>query len=104
MNTKNLKEFFIEDTIVGDIVIIEVWRVREKKRSKNILINKVFKIYDKDGYTNLRDGKGTKSSIILKIKSGDEINLLDVSDPNWYLIQTKSGKKGYIHKSRIISE
>ena len=63
------------------------------------------KIYDKDGYTNLREDNNTNSSIIEKITSGEYIEVLEnPEEEDWYLIQTKDGKKGYVHKSRIVSE
>jgi len=78
--------------------IDEILKLVTKKYDSN-------KIYDKDGYTNLREGKGSSFSIIGKINSGEHIDVLDNPDEeNWYLVQTKEGKKGYIHKSRIVSE
>lgn len=60
-------------------------------------------INDPDGYTNLRKEKNTQSEILQKIKSGERIEVLDNSG-NWFLIKTKEGKQGYVHKSRIKSE
>lgn len=60
-------------------------------------------IQDPDGYTNLRKGKNTASEILQKIKTGEEINVLDKSNDWWY-IQTKSGNKGYVYKTKIKSE
>lgn len=63
------------------------------------------KIFDKDGYTNLRVGKSSNSSVLAKINSGEHIDVLDNPDEeDWYLVKTKEGKKGYVHKSRIKSE
>ncbi len=59
-------------------------------------------IQDPDGYTNLRKEKNTSSEILQKIKSGDHIEVLDNSG-DWFLIKTKEGKQGYVHKSRIKS-
>lgn len=60
-------------------------------------------IHDPDGYTNLRKDKTTTSEVLQKIKSGEYVEVLD-SVGDWYLIKTKEGKKGYVHKSRIKSE
>ncbi|WP_313377128.1 SH3 domain-containing protein [Chishuiella sp.] len=62
--------------------------------------NTNFIIYDEDGYTNLREGKSTSSKIIQKINSGEEIQVLD-NTGDWWLIETKTGKKGFVHKSRV---
>lgn len=100
----------------GDIIMYEdskskfseILELVSRKYNRN-------KILDKDGYTNLRDGSYKSANVIEKIKSGEHIFILDNPERvletkedeegfNWYLIQTKDGKKGYIHKSRIVSE
>ena len=57
-------------------------------------------IEDPDGYSNIREDKSTSSKILGKVKSGEKIDVLDDTS-NWYLIKTKEGLKGYVHKSRI---
>lgn len=64
--------------------------------------NITYTIYDPDGFTNLRKEKNSSSEILQKIKTGSEIEVLDNSS-DWWLIQTKEGKEGYVHKSRIKS-
>lgn len=61
------------------------------------------KIIDPDGYTNLRKEKNSTSAIIEKVKSGEKIEVLDDSG-NWWLVQTKTGNKGYVFKTKIKSE
>ncbi|MCV9926103.1 SH3 domain-containing protein [Flavobacterium sp. LS1R49] len=63
----------------------------------------VYKIQDLDGYTNLRKEKNSSSAIIEKVKSGEEIEILDDSG-DWWFVSTKSGNKGYVYKSKIKSE
>lgn len=60
-------------------------------------------IVDPDGYTNLRKDKNTTSQILQKINTGEKIEVLDQSG-DWWLVVSKEGKKGYVHKSRIKSE
>lgn len=60
------------------------------------------KINDPDGYTNLRKDKNTSSEVLQKIKSGEYIEVLDNSG-DWFLVKTKDGKQGYVHKSRVKS-
>ncbi|AZB25458.1 SH3 domain-containing protein [Chryseobacterium bernardetii] len=57
-------------------------------------------IQDSDGYTNLRKDKTPTSEILQKVKSGEHIEVLD-NTGDWFLVKTKEGKEGYIHKSRI---
>lgn len=58
------------------------------------------KIQDPDGYTNLRKDKNTSSEVLQKVKSGDNIEVLD-NTGDWFFVKTNEGKEGYIHKSRI---
>jgi hypothetical protein len=60
-------------------------------------------IVDPDGFTNLRKDKNTTAQILQKIKTGEQVEVLD-QNGDWWLVVSKEGKKGYIHKSRIKSE
>ncbi|SFI49894.1 SH3 domain-containing protein [Halpernia frigidisoli] len=62
--------------------------------------NTTFTIQDPDGFTNLRKEKNSTSEILQKIKSGEHIDVLDNSG-DWFLVKTKEGNQGYVHKSRI---
>ncbi|MBF4491719.1 SH3 domain-containing protein [Flavobacterium sp. MR2016-29] len=84
-------------------MIDDILKFIEEKYNKN-------KIYDKDGYTNLREDANVNSKVISKIASGKHIMVLDNIEKNviesqkgWCYIQTEEGLKGYIHKSRIAS-
>lgn len=95
----NLKETNIEEKLVP----IPDEADRDKKCTTKINISKKYFIRDPDGYTNLRKDKSNTSDIVEKIKSGEKIEVLDDSG-NWWLIQTKSSKKGYVYKTKIKSE
>ena len=74
---------------------------RDKKcRIEKVLGDKNYFINDPDGYTNLRKDKTTTSEILQKINSGKQVEVLD-STGDWFLIKTKEGKEGYVHRSRI---
>ncbi|WP_313000403.1 SH3 domain-containing protein [Chryseobacterium gleum] len=60
-------------------------------------------IIDPDGFTNLRKDKNTTSQILQKINTGEQVEVLD-QNGDWWLVVSKEGKKGYVHKSRIKSE
>lgn len=62
--------------------------------------NKIFIIQDPDGYTNLRKNKTSSSEVLQKIKTGEQVDVLN-QNGDWWLVTSKEGKKGYIHKSRI---
>jgi len=63
-----------------------------------------YKIFDKDGYTNLRDDAMNSAYILGEIKSGTHVNIIDNKDQKWLYIETSNGRKGYVHRSRIVSE
>lgn len=65
--------------------------------------NTNFIIQDSDGFTNLRKEKNSSSQILEKINTGEEVEVLD-QNGDWWLVVSKAGKKGYVHKSRIKSE
>ncbi|WP_123873438.1 SH3 domain-containing protein [Chryseobacterium piscium] len=81
----------------------------ENERSKKCRTEQVsdtvkkYYIQDPDGYTNLRKEKNTTSEVLQKINSGENIDVLDNSG-DWFLVKTKSGKEGYVHKSHVKSE
>ncbi|OWP83052.1 hypothetical protein BWK59_12595 [Flavobacterium davisii] len=97
-----------------------VFYVDEKSKFSEILSMIVMKfknnqIFDKDGYTNLREGRGVETKVLEKIKTGEHIIVLDNPERvfqntededgnSWYLIETKNGTKGFVHKSRIVSK
>jgi len=72
---------------------------------KQYLINggsDTYSIHDEDGFTNLRKDKNASSEILQKIPSGQQIEVLDDSG-DWFLIKTKEGKQGFVHRSRVKS-
>ncbi|MGU3373826.1 SH3 domain-containing protein [Chryseobacterium sp. M5A1_1a] len=85
------------------IVPIPEENVRDKKCRVEKNQNTNYYIQDADGYTNLRKDKNSSSQIIQKIKTGEQVEVLD-QNGDWWLVVSKDRKKGYIHKSRIKSE
>jgi hypothetical protein len=81
---------------------VKVFHTTQENNDKTAEI-KVYYIQDPDGFTNLRKDKNSTSDIIQKIKSGEKIDVLDDSG-NWWFIQTKSGNKGYVYKTKIKTE
>ncbi|MFP3831715.1 SH3 domain-containing protein [Chryseobacterium sp. SIMBA_028] len=74
--------------------------VRDKKCRVEKSQNTSYYIQDADGYTNLRKDKNSSSQILQKINTGEQIDVLDQGG-DWWLVISKEGKKGYVHKSRI---
>jgi len=59
------------------------------------------KIYDPDGYTNIRKGPNTNSEVICTVKDGDTL-LVHPDTSRWWRVKTESEAVGFIHKSRLI--
>lgn len=57
-------------------------------------------INDPDGYTNLRYGPSTRSTIIRKVERGEVFFYKEKND-SWWEVITRDGQKGYMHFSRI---
>ena len=57
-------------------------------------------INDPDGYTNVREGKSSKSKIMFKVYEGEKFKIIDNSDDNWWRIEYNQ-QQGYMFKGRI---
>lgn len=57
-------------------------------------------ISDPDGYTNLRYGPSTKSTVIRKVPRGEVFFFKEKNDA-WWEVVTLNGQKGYMHFTRI---
>jgi len=60
-------------------------------------------IYDKDGWTNLRQLPTTDSKIITKLANYTEVIIMNESG-NWFQIQTKNNITGFIFKENILEK
>ncbi len=58
-------------------------------------------INDKDGFVNIRVDKSSKSEIIGKILKNEYFTFFEDNASNWWIIESKTGLIGYVHKSRI---
>ncbi|WP_299135702.1 SH3 domain-containing protein [uncultured Tenacibaculum sp.] len=63
--------------------------------------SKIGIINDKDGFVNVRLDKTIKSEIIGKIIENENFTYFNNNDSNWWIVKTKKGLIGYIHRSRI---
>lgn len=57
-------------------------------------------VSDKDGYVNIRKEPNTKSKIVGTLVENKLFRYWKTHS-NWYIIETKNGIRGYVHKSRI---
>ena len=58
-------------------------------------------INDPDGYVNVRRSKSTASPVIAKVKQNEPFTFEPDEDMEWCKVTLRSGKKGWMHRSRI---
>lgn len=62
-------------------------------------------INDPDGYTNIREGRGTNTAIIGRVYEGQEFSVVFQSDSDWWhaMYTDHNGEivQGFIHRSRV---
>lgn len=58
-------------------------------------------INDPDGFSNLRAKPGTDAAIVAKIPAGQVFEFKGDERSAWWKVTLGSGKKGYLHSSRI---
>ena len=85
-----------EESPAEETVIAEI---EENINSTNRDEIKYGNINDPDGYTNVREGKSSKSEILFQIYE-DEKFIIQNNEEDWWLIEF-NGNHGYIHNSRI---
>lgn len=60
-------------------------------------------IYDKDGWTNIRQLPSTSSKVITRLANDTDVFILNESG-NWYQIQTKNNITGFIYKENFLEK
>lgn len=60
-------------------------------------------IYDKDGWTNLRQLPSIDSKILTKLANNTEVTIINDSG-NWLQIQTRNNTTGFIYKQNILEQ
>ena len=54
-----------------------------------------------DAFTNVRTAASTESAVVAKAKNGEVLDFADDGSDAWSRVTLRSGKKGYMHSSRI---
>ena len=102
MNTKGAYYdcllLFVRDDLPDLFGYIHKSRVKNVRRALGAGI-----INDPDGWSYLRSQPSSKSSVVSKLwpEDGFFVILEKSSDPNWYRVESRVGKVGFLHKSRI---
>jgi hypothetical protein len=63
-------------------------------------ISELAVISDSDGYTNLRQGKGTNFAIVQKIYTNEKFKVYP-SNEKWWKVKLNNGNQGYIFHNRV---
>lgn len=64
---------------------------------------RIGEIYDKDGWTNLRQLPSTDSKVLTRLANGTEVTIINDSG-NWFQIQTRNNTTGFIYKQNILEK
>lgn len=64
---------------------------------------KVGIIYDKDGWTYLRQLPSTNSTALTRLANNVEVAIINDSG-NWFQVQTRNNKTGFIYKNNILEQ
>ena len=60
-------------------------------------------IYDKDGWTNLRQLPTTVSKVLTRLANNVEVIIINDSG-NWLQVQTRNNTTGFIYKQNILEQ
>jgi len=60
-------------------------------------------IYDKDGWTNLRQLPSTNSKILTRLANNTEVTIINDSG-GWFQVQTRNNVTGFIYKQNILEK
>ena len=84
----------INEIVIPNLTDTPIQKDIKEKESSYGVIN------DHDGYTNVREEKSSKSEIVFKVYDGQQFEIIDDRDNNWWLIEY-NGEEGYIYRDRI---
>ena len=83
---------------------VTVYNIFHKEESNSTEANqRIGLIYDKDGWTNLRQLPTTSSRVITKLANDVEIVIVNESG-NWYQVQTRNNLTGFIYKENFLEK
>jgi uncharacterized protein YgiM (DUF1202 family) len=82
---------------------VTVYNTFNKNEKKQLSHQRIGLIYDKDGWTNLRQLPTTSSRVITKLANNLEIVILNESG-NWYQVQTRNNLTGFIYKENFLEK
>lgn len=102
---------YIGATLTGVAAIatasVTVYSTFQKTKQNQLIpsatIIRLGDIYDKDGWTNLRQLPSAQSKIITRLANKTEVIIINNSG-NWFQVQTKNNMTGFVYKENIIEK
>lgn len=82
---------------------VTVYNTFHNDEKKQLSHQRLGIIYDKDGWTNLRQLPSTSSKAITRLVNNTEISILNESG-NWYQVQTQNNLTGFIYKENFLEK
>lgn len=80
---------------------VTVYNTFDKPQQSAIEYKRVCKIYDKDGWTNLRQLPSKDSRILTRLANDVEVEIVSESG-NWFRVKTQSNITGFVYKENIL--
>lgn len=109
-NDNSVWNWRIEELSVDRIVMFNqerndrriIFRDKDKSVNKSNNTKNSFSavINDPDGYTNVREGKGTNYKVIYRLKENETFNVF-LNSENWWKVKLKNGNTGFIYFDRV---
>ena len=76
-------------------------RIQSTEPSATLI--RIGEIYDKDGWTNLRQLPTTDSRILTRLANNIEVSIISDSG-NWFQVRTRNNITGFVYKENIIEK
>lgn len=80
---------------------VTVYNTIDKKQEQVVEYQRACRIYDKDGWTNLRQLPSSDSRILTRLANDTEVQIVSESG-NWFQIRTGSNVTGFVYKENIL--
>lgn len=76
---------------------------KETTQGPSATLIRIGEIYDKDGWTNLRQSSTTDSKVITRLANNTEVIIINDSG-NWFQVQTRNNITGFVFKENILEK
>ena len=80
---------------------VTVYKTFDKPQESVVQVQRACRIYDKDGWTNLRQLPSQNSRTLTRLANDAEVQIVSESG-NWLQIKTRSNVTGFVYKENVL--